>query len=155
MNGKVIIVGAGLAGSDCAYFLAERGIKVELWEMKPKKFSPAHSSENFGELVCSNSLKSNDVYGNACGLLKEEMRRLGSLVIRSADENKVPAGGALAVDRDKFSQFITQKLRSHENITIIEKEAEDFPDAEYTIIATGPLTSEKLSQRILKDFGAQ
>lgn len=152
MKNRVIIVGAGLAGADCAYFLAEHGVKVELWEMKPKKFSPAHVSENFGELVCSNSLKSNDVYGNACGLLKEEMRILGSLVIQAADNNKVPAGGALAVDRDKFSQFITEKLRSHENITVVEREAEDFPESDYVVIATGPLTSEKLASKISEKF---
>lgn len=153
MKSKVIVIGAGLAGADCAYFLAERGVFVELWDMKPKKFSPAHTSANFGELVCSNSLKSNDVYGNACGLLKEEMRVLGSLVIEAADNNKVPAGAALAVDRQGFSDYITKKLKNHKNVTIVEKEAEDIPNGEYTVIATGPLTSEKLAEKISEKFG--
>ena len=99
----VTVVGGGLAGSEAAYYLASRGIKTTLIEMKPKKFSPAHESENFGELVCSNSLKSNDFLANACGLLKEEMRILGSLTMQAAEYSKVPAGAALAVDRDKFS----------------------------------------------------
>jgi methylenetetrahydrofolate--tRNA-(uracil-5-)-methyltransferase len=112
MSKEVVVVGGGLAGSEAAFYLASRGIDVTLVEMKPKRFTPAHESENFGELVCSNSLKSNDVYANACGLLKEEMRILGSLIIQAADETKVPAGAALAVDREQFSAYITEKLRS-------------------------------------------
>ena len=109
---KVTVVGGGLAGSETAYYLAEQGVKVTLIEMKPKKFSPAHESENFGELVCSNSLKSNDPYANACGLLKEEMRLLGSLTMQAAEASKVPAGSALAVDREKFSAYISEKLQN-------------------------------------------
>lgn len=150
---KVKIVGAGLAGADAAYYLAERGIKVELCDMKPIKFSPAHKSENFGELVCSNSLKSNDVYGNACGLLKEEMRIIGSLVIEAADNNKVPAGNALAVDREGFSDYLTKKLKNHKNIEIKTEETACFESDGYSIIATGPLTSEPLAEYIKGRFG--
>ena len=152
---KVIVVGAGLAGSETAYYLAERGVQVTLVEMKPKKFTPAHESQNFGELVCSNSLKSNDCYANACGLLKEEMRKIGSLTMQAAEESKVPAGAALAVDRDKFSCFITEKLKNHKNITIVEEEITKIPstDEQFVVIATGPLTSESLSEDIKKTFG--
>ena len=153
MKNKVTVIGAGLAGADCAWYLANRGIPVELVEMKPKKYSPAHTSENFGELVCSNSLKSNDVYGNACGLLKEEMRRLGSLVIEAGDKNRVPAGGALAVNRDRFSAYITEKLKSHPNVTIVSEEATALPQEGICVIATGPLTSDALAQDIQKRFG--
>ena len=152
---KVIVVGAGLAGSETAYYLAERGVQVTLVEMKPKKFTPAHESQNFGELVCSNSLKSNDCYANACGLLKEEMRKIGSLAMQAAEESKVPAGAALAVDRDKFSAFITEKLKNHKNITIVEEEITKIPstDEQFVVIATGPLTSESLSEDIKNTFG--
>ena len=152
---KVIVVGAGLAGSETAYYLAERGVQVTLVEMKPKKFTPAHESRNFGELVCSNSLKSNDCYANACGLLKEEMRKIGSLTMQAAEESKVPAGAALAVDRDKFSAFITEKLKNHKNITIVEEEITKIPstDEQFVVIATGPLTSESLSEDIKNTFG--
>ena len=152
---KVIVVGAGLAGSETAYYLAERGVQVTLVEMKPKKFTPAHESQNFGELVCSNSLKSNDCYANACGLLKEEMRKIGSLTMQAAEESKVPAGAALAVDRDKFSAFITEKLKNHKNITIVEEEITKIPstDEQFVVIATGPLTSESLSEDIKNTFG--
>lgn len=150
---KVKIAGAGLAGSEAAYYLAERGIKVELCEMKPKKFSPAHRSEKFGELVCSNSLKSNDVYGNACGLLKEEMRLIGSLVMEAADNNKVPAGNALAVNREGFADYLTEKLKNHKNIAIKTLEVADFESDVYSIIATGPLTSEPLAEYIKGRFG--
>ncbi|MBQ8291200.1 MAG: methylenetetrahydrofolate--tRNA-(uracil(54)-C(5))-methyltransferase (FADH(2)-oxidizing) TrmFO [Clostridia bacterium] len=158
MEEQVIVVGGGLAGSEAAYYLASRGIKTTLIEMKPKKFSPAHESEGFAELVCSNSLKSNDMYANACGLLKEEMRRLGSLVIEAADKTSVPAGAALAVDREQFSAYITEKLKSLPALTIENREAETIPDTEkgggrYVIIATGPLTSEALSEDIQKKFG--
>lgn len=152
-NARVRIIGAGLAGSDAAYFLAERGVKVELWEQKPEKRSPAHHSSDFCELVCSNSLKSDDAFGNACGLLKEEMRTLGSLVIAAADRTKVPAGGALAVDRDRFSRIVTETLKNHPNIEIVEKEAKDFPATGYTIVATGPLTSDDLAEKIAERFG--
>ena len=108
---RVTVVGGGLAGSEAAYYLAKQGIQVTLAEMKPTKYTPAHESPDFGELVCSNSLKSNDPYANACGLLKEEMRILGSLTMRAAEEAKVPAGAALAVDRDKFSAYITEEIK--------------------------------------------
>ena len=155
---KVLIVGGGLAGSEAAYYLASRGIETTLVEMKPKKFTPAHESENFGELVCSNSLKSNDFYANACGLLKEEMRLLGSMVIEAADATKVPAGAALAVDRDAFSAYITEKLKSCPNLTLVSEEVTKIPDTEeeggrYVIIATGPLTSDGLSEDIARLFG--
>ena len=112
----VNVIGGGLAGSEAAYFLATHGVKVNLYDIKPNKFTPAHKSEKYGELVCSNSLKSNDVYGNACGLLKEEMRILGSLIIDCADKTRVPAGNALAVDREAFATLITNKLKEQENI---------------------------------------
>ena len=157
-NKEVLVVGGGLAGSEAAYYLASRGIKTTLIEMKPKKFTPAHESENYGELVCSNSLKSNDVYANACGLLKEEMRILGSMIIEAADATKVPAGAALAVDREKFSAYVTEKLRSCPNLTLVSEEVEKLPDLEkdgdrYAIIATGPLTSDRLSADILEKTG--
>ena len=157
-NKEVLVVGGGLAGSEAAYYLASHGIKTTLIEMKPKKFTPAHESENYGELVCSNSLKSNDFYANACGLLKEEMRILGSMIIEAADATKVPAGAALAVDREKFSAYITEKLRACPNLTLISEEVEKVPDLEkegdrYAIIATGPLTSDCLSADILEKTG--
>ena len=153
MKRKVTVIGAGLAGAEAAYFLAEHGVSVELWDMKPAKQSPAHSQTDFCELVCSNSLKSNDVYGNACGLLKEEMRRLGSLVIESADGSRVPAGGALAVDRGAFSSYVTNRLRAHGNIAIVEREAEDIPSEGYVIVATGPLTADPLACKLAENFG--
>ena len=150
---EVLVIGGGLAGSEAAYYLARRGIKTTLVDMKPHKFTPAHESEKFGELVCSNSLKSNDIYANACGLLKEEMRILGSLVIEAADNTKVPAGAALAVDREKFAEYITKKLKSCESLTIRSEEVKTLPDLEkdggrYAILATGPLTSDALSADI-------
>ena len=155
---KVLIVGGGLAGSEAAYYLASHGIETTLVEMKPKKFTPAHESEGYGELVCSNSLKSNDFYANACGLLKEEMRRLGSMVIEAADATKVPAGAALAVDRENFTAYITEKLKSCPNLTLVSDEVVSVPDTEkeggrYVIIATGPLTSDALSEDISRMFG--
>ncbi len=157
-NAEVLVVGGGLAGSEAAYYLASHGIKTTLVEMKPKKFTPAHESENYGELVCSNSLKSNDIYANACGLLKEEMRLLGSMIIEAADRTKVPAGAALAVDREKFSAYITEKLKNCPNLTLLSDEVETLPDLEkegdrYAIIATGPLTSDALSADILRVTG--
>ena len=155
---EVLVIGGGLAGSEAAYYLASRGIKTTLVEMKPKKFTPAHESENYGELVCSNSLKSNDIYANACGLLKEEMRLLGSMIIEAADATKVPAGAALAVDRENFSAYITEKLKTCPNLTLVSEEIKALPEIEkegdrYAIIATGPLTSDDLAQDILQKFG--
>ena len=151
---EIKVIGAGLAGSEAAYYLAERGYKVALYDIKPKKFTPAHSNKNFGELVCSNSLKSKDVYGNACGLLKEEMRILGSLTMEAAEYAQVPAGGALAVDRDKFAGFITEKLTAHKNIEIICGEVVSVPE-DRCIVATGPLTTDALSKSISDICGGQ
>lgn len=151
---EIKVIGAGLAGSETAYFLAERGVNVALYDIKPKAFTPAHSNKNFGELVCSNSLKSKDVYGNACGLLKEEMRILGSLTMEAAEYAQVPAGGALAVDRDAFARFITEKLKSHKNIKIISQEVKSVPEGR-CIIATGPLTTDALSNDISAICGGQ
>lgn len=148
---KAVVVGAGLAGSEAAYYLARHGVEVTLFEMKPKRFSPAHGNENFCELVCSNSLKSNDVYGNASGLLKEEMRRMGSLVLEAADKTKVPAGGALAVDREAFASYVTKKLRGEKNIRVVTEEIKAFP--EEGIVATGPLTDGALFEAIRSAFG--
>jgi len=148
---KVTVVGAGLAGSEAAWQLAQRGICVELIEMKPQKMSPAHHSANFGELVCSNSLRG-DRLENAVGLLKEEMRRLDSLIIACADATRVEAGGCLAVDRHGFSAMITEKIRNHPNITVREEEVTQVPEGP-VIIATGPLTSDALSQAIGEYFG--
>lgn len=155
---EVLVIGGGLAGSEAAYYLANRGIKTTLIEMKPKKFTPAHESENFGELVCSNSLKSNDFYANACGLLKQEMRLLGSMIIEAADATKVPAGAALAVDREKFSAYITEKLKTCPNLTLVSDEVTALPSDlegknQCAIIATGPLTSDALSEDILRYTG--
>lgn len=150
---KVKIIGGGLAGSEVAYYLAKKGVSVELYDIKPNKMTPAHKSTDYAELVCSNSLKSNDVYGNAAGLLKEEMRLLGSLVIESADMFRVPAGNALAVDREKFAKYITEKLYAENNITHIACEVEDIDFDEYTVIATGPLTTDKLSEKIKNRVG--
>lgn len=147
------VIGGGLAGSEAAYQIAKRGIKVRLYEMKPIKFSPAHSSENLAEIVCSNSLKSN-LLTNACGLLKEELRRLDSLLIKCADETAVPAGQALAVDREEFSKLVTKKIEENENIEIIKEEVTTIPDG-ITIIATGPLTSDALSSEIAKLTGEE
>ena len=147
----VIVIGAGLAGSEAAWQLARRGIPVELREMKPQKMSPAHHTEYFGELVCSNSLRS-DQLENAVGLLKEELRRCGSLIMECADSHRVEAGGALAVDRHAFAQAITEKIKSHPNITVVEGEVTEIPPEGNVIIATGPLTSEALSGEIAKLF---
>ena len=130
------VIGGGLAGSEAAYQIANRGITVKLYEMKPKKFSPAHSNENLAEIVCSNSFKSASLT-NACGLLKEELRRLDSLLIRCADITKVPAGQALAVDREEFSKLVTSEIEKNERIEIIREEVSKLPDG-ITIIATGP-----------------
>ncbi len=150
---KIKVICGGLAGAECAYYLATHGVNVELYDIKPKKFTPAHKSELFGELVCSNSLKSNDVYGNCAGLLKQEMRELGSLIVEAGDETKVPAGNALAVDREKFAEYITAKLKEQKNITFISSEVEDINPDEFTVIATGPLTTDKLSENLKKYVG--
>ena len=149
---KVTVVGAGLAGCEAAWQLAQRGFSVDLLEMKPEKMSPAHKSEDFAELVCSNSLRG-DRLENAVGLLKEELRRVGSLILTCAEVTRVEAGGCLAVDRQGFSKLVTEKIRSHPNITVIPGEITEIP-AEPVIIATGPLTSEPLSQAIGAYFGA-
>ncbi|QCX32261.1 methylenetetrahydrofolate--tRNA-(uracil(54)-C(5))-methyltransferase (FADH(2)-oxidizing) TrmFO [Caloramator sp. E03] len=146
---EVNVIGAGLAGSEAAFQLANRGIKVNLYEMRPKKFTPAHHTDKFGELVCSNSLRSN-LLENAVGLLKEELRILKSLIMECADKNSVPAGGALAVDRESFSECITKKILNHPNIKVIRQEVTKIDTNTYTIIATGPLTSDALSEEIKK-----
>lgn len=158
MKDYITIIGAGLAGSEAAYQIAKKGINVKLYEMKPQKFSPAHSNENFAEIVCSNSFKSN-LHTNACGLLKEELRILDSLLIKIADETAVPAGQALAVDRELFSKRVTDEIKSMPNIEIINEEIgdkvhlKDLAKDGIVIIATGPLTSDKLSDEILQITG--
>ena len=154
MKEKIKVIGAGLAGCEAAFYLAERGESVSLYDIKPNFFTPAHKSADLAELVCSNSLKSNDVYGNAAGLLKQEMRLLGSLIIESADNNSVPAGGALAVNREKFSEFITQKIKNHPNIEFVSEEVTEIPKDGYAIIATGPLTVGKLAEDIERISGS-
>ena len=148
---KVKVIGAGLAGSEAAWQLAQRGIEVELYEMKPHKMSPAHHSPNFAELVCSNSLRG-DRLENAVGLLKEELRRCGSLILQCAEATRVEAGGALAVDREGFAAMVTEKIRSHPNITVIDGEVTEVPEGP-VVIATGPLTSDAMSEAIGKYFG--
>ena len=149
---KVIVIGAGLAGCEAAWQLARRGIKVELHEMKPAKMTSAHTSNGFAELVCSNSLRSNQLE-NAVGLLKEEMRRLDSLILACADETQVEAGGALAVDRHGFSELVTNKVHSHPNITVVEQEDTTLPEDGEIIVATGPLTSDALAAYLHQMFG--
>lgn len=151
MKNRVTVVGAGLAGCEAAWQLAERGFLVTLCEMKPQKMSPAHHSMDFAELVCSNSLRGERLE-NAVGLLKEELRRLGSLILACAEANRVEAGGALAVDRYGFSGMVTQKIRSHPNITVVEGEVTGIPEPP-VIIATGPLTSDAMSDAIRAYFG--
>ena len=142
----VTVLGAGLAGSECAWQLAKRGINVKLIEMKPVKMTPAHTSPNFAELVCSNSLRSDELT-NAVGLLKAEMRAMGSLIMESADANKVAAGGALAGDREGFSKYITDKLKSLPNVEVVSAEATEIPEGE-VVIATGPLSSDAIAEKI-------
>ena len=155
MENEIIVIGGGLAGSEATYQISKRGIKVKLYEMKPNKFSPAHSNKNLAEIVCSNSFKSN-LHTNACGLLKEELRKLDSLLIKIADETAVPAGQALAVDREEFSKKVTGYLENMENVEIIRTEIgkeislKDLIKNHIVIIATGPLTSESLSKEIAK-----
>ena len=151
MNKYITVIGGGLAGCEAAYQIAKSGIKVKLYEMKPIKFSPAHANENLAEIVCSNSFKSN-LITNACGLLKEELRKLDSLLIKCADKVAVPAGQALAVDREEFSKLVTKEIESNPNIEIIREEfvnQENFEEV-IVIIATGPLTSNNLSEEIGK-----
>ena len=159
MKDYITIIGGGLAGCEAAYQIAKKGIKVKLYEMKPIKFSPAHSNENLAEIVCSNSFKSN-LHTNACGLLKEELRLLDSLLIKCADKTSVPAGQALAVDRDEFSELVTKEIKENKNIEIINEEVgnnkntiEEMSKDGIVIIATGPLTSEGLANQISKFTG--
>ena len=148
---NVTVIGAGLAGSEAAWQLAQRGIHVTLCEMKPHKTTPAHETEYFAELCCSNSLRS-DQLENAVGLLKEELRRLDSLIIRCADATRVPAGGALAVDRHGFARMVTEELRNHPNVTVVEGEVTEIPEGD-VIIASGPLTSDALAEKLQQLFG--
>lgn len=157
MKDYITIIGGGLAGCEAAYQIAKKGIKVKLHEMKPIKFSPAHTNENLAEIVCSNSFKSN-LLTNACGLLKEELRILDSLLIKCADKVSVPAGQALAVDREKFSELVTEKIKQNSNIEIINEEVtsiEDIARDGIVIIATGPLTSDNLASKISKLTGVE
>lgn len=149
---QINVIGAGLAGCEAAWQAAQRGVHVRLYEMKPQKYTPAHHNEKFAELVCSNSLRSNAV-SNAVGLLKEEMKTLGSLIIEAAYATEVPAGSALAVDREKFSAYITEKIKNHPNIEVVEGEVCEIPRDEITVVASGPLTSDALSEDIAKRIG--
>jgi len=157
MSEIVHVIGAGLAGCEAAWQLAKQGIRVKIFEMKPLKFSPAHKNPDFAELVCSNSLRADDAMHNAVGLMHEEMRRFGSLIMLAADKTKVPAGGALAVDRKVFSEYITAQLKAHPLIEFIPQEITEFPaeDSPLTIIATGPLTSASFISGILKKINNQ
>ena len=149
---QVTIIGAGLAGCEAAWQLAKQGVPVRLLEMKPGRKTPAHRADTFGELVCSNSLRSNQLE-NAVGLLKEELRRVGSLILEAADGTRVAAGGALAVDRQAFSQWITDRIRQHPFISVLEEEVREIPAAGQVIVASGPLTSDALSQAIQQFLG--
>lgn len=152
--GKVTVIGAGLAGSEAAWQIASRGVPVTLYEMRPSKSTPAHHTDKFAELVCSNSLRANALT-NAVGVLKEEMRRLGSLILRAADANAVPAGGALAVDRDGFSAAVTEGIRNHPLIEVRNEEVKEIPGDGIVVVATGPLTSPALSDRIRELLGEE
>ena len=152
---KVIVIGAGLAGSEAAWQIAQKGINVDLYEMRPKILTPAHHSENFAELVCSNSLRGAGLE-NAVGLMKEEMRQMNSLIMEAADATKVPAGGALAVDRQGFSEYITKKIKNHPLIHVINEEVTEIPETDdVVIIASGPLTSPALSEKIANLAGQE
>ena len=148
---QINVIGAGLAGCEAAYQAAQRGVKVNLYEMKPHKYTPAHHNKNFAELVCSNSLRSDDL-SNAIGVLKAELREMDSLIMEAADNNRVAAGSALAVDRELFSSYITDKIKNHPNITIFEEEVSKINTDEITVIATGPLTSDKMANYISNDL---
>ncbi len=152
VNEYINVIGAGLAGCEAAYQAAERGVKVRLYEMKPEKFTPAHHNSNFAELVCSNSLRSDEL-SNAIGVLKAELRGINSIIMEAADNTRVPAGSALAVDRELFSKYITDKIKSHPNITVISKEITEIDPDEITVIATGPLTSDGMSEYIANSLG--
>lgn len=152
MNASVTVVGAGLAGCEAAWQCAQRGAHVTLYEMKPLKKSPAHTSDLFCELVCSNSLRAQGLQ-NAIGLLKEELLRMGSLIIQAAVATRVPAGGALAVDRDAFASYVTERIRNHPNITVVEQEISTLDFDEPAVIAAGPLASDRLAKEIVKCFG--
>lgn len=151
---RVTVIGAGLAGAEAAWQVARQGVEVDLYEMRPTRQTPAHHTTQFAELVCTNSLRANAVT-NAVGLLKEEMRRMDSLILRSADLHAVPAGGALAVDRERFSQAVTEELTNHPNIRVIRDEVSEIPGEGLTIVATGPLTSPDLSQSIRRFIGQE
>lgn len=151
---EIVIIGAGLAGSEAAYQAARLGVKVKLYEMKPVRKSPAHHTNQFAELVCSNSLRSNQLE-NGVGLLKEELRILGSLIMESADRSQVPAGGALAVDREEFSGYITEKIQNHPNIEVVFDEIHQIPDDQIVVVATGPLTDGDLYDDIMNRIGHQ
>ena len=150
---NAIVIGAGLAGSEAAWQLAQRGIHVDLYEMKPVKMTPAHHSSAFAELCCSNSLRGAEIC-TAPGLLKEELRRAGSLIISCADATRVEAGGALAVDREAFANLVTEKVKNHPNITVHEGEVTEIPAEGHVIVATGPLTSDALFESIHNKLGA-
>ncbi len=150
----VVVIGAGLAGCEAAWQLARRSVPVTLYEMKPHKQTPAHKSPDFAELVCSNSLRANNVE-NAVGLLKEEMRRCGSLIMAQADAHAVPAGGALAVDRYAFSEAVTQAIRNHPNITVVDQEVTELPPEGQVLVASGPLTSDPLAEHLARRFPQQ
>ena len=149
---SINVIGAGLAGCEAAYQAAKRGVKVKLYEMKPVKFTPAHHNPKFAELVCSNSLRSDEL-SNAIGVLKAELRKMDSIILEAADANRVAAGSALAVDREKFSSYITEKILNHTNIEVINEEVTEINPDEITVIASGPLTSEALSEYIRNEIG--
>ena len=154
IKNNAVVIGAGLAGCEAAFQLAQRGIKVTLYEQKPKVFSPAHHSESFAELVCSNSFRADGLY-NAVGLLKQEMRECKSLIMQAADATRVPAGGALAVDRNQFSEYVTKSIIHHENICVVQEQVTELPEQMPVIVAAGPLVSEGLARSIAETVGDQ
>eukprot|EP00362_Geleiidae_sp_MMETSP1317_P002404 CAMPEP_0201285308 /NCGR_PEP_ID=MMETSP1317-20130820/102312_1 /ASSEMBLY_ACC=CAM_ASM_000770 /TAXON_ID=187299 /ORGANISM="Undescribed Undescribed, Strain Undescribed" /LENGTH=167 /DNA_ID=CAMNT_0047609481 /DNA_START=363 /DNA_END=863 /DNA_ORIENTATION=- len=155
-NNKITVIGGGLAGCEAAWQAARRGTAVSLYEMKPKRFSPAHESNFLAELVCSNSFRSN-IVSSGVGLLKEEMRQLDSLIMQAADATAVPAGKALAVDRSRFAEYITKVIEEHPCITLFRREVEKIPDTAQgpVVLATGPLTSEKMTEALIRLTGEQ
>src|SRR5712692_3428539 len=150
----VVVIGGGLAGTEAAYQIACRGLPVQLYEMRPQRQTPAHQTDLLGELVCSNSLKA-DTLTSGHGLLKAELRQLGSLVLQAADASRVPAGAALAVDRGQFAQYLTTTIQNHPNITLIREEVVELPAGQITIVATGPLTSPALTAHMQHRLGSQ